>query len=80
MDTGEASYGQVGVIYPRLKDDDLGTGSAFGFSVGKYLTDNFRLELEATKRTGYELDTYILQDPTSFDTADWTSPAFVDVS
>ena len=70
MDTAEASYGQVGVIYPRLKDDDLGTGSAFGFSVGKYLTDNFRLELEATKRTGYELDTYILQDPTSFDTAD----------
>ena len=25
-------------------------------SVGKYLTDNFRLELEAIKRTGYEYD------------------------
>ena len=53
MDTGTASYGQVGIIYPSLKDDDLGTGSAFGFSVGKYLNDNFRLELEVTKRTSY---------------------------
>ena len=40
-----------------FKDEDLGTGSAFGFSVGKYLTDSFRLELEAIKRTGYEMDT-----------------------
>ena len=39
-----------------LQNEDLGTGSAFGFSVGKYLTDSFRLELEATKRTGYEYD------------------------
>ena len=69
MDTGTASYGQVGIIYPSLKDDDLGTGSAFGFSVGKYLNDNFRLELEVTKRTSYELDTYILQSPTDVDTA-----------
>ena len=69
MDTGTASFGQVGIIYPSLKDDDLGTGSAFGFSVGKYLNDNFRLELEVTKRTSYELDTYVLQAPTDFDTA-----------
>ena len=68
-DTGTASYGQVGIIYPSLKNDDLGTGSAFGFSVGKYLTDSFRLELEAIKRTSYELDTYILQSPTDVDTA-----------
>ena len=40
-----------------LNDDDLGTGSAFGISAGKYITDNFRLELEAIKRTGYEMDT-----------------------
>ena len=39
-----------------LQNEDLGTGSAFGFSVGKYLTDSFRLELEAIKRTGYEYD------------------------
>ena len=39
-----------------LQNEDLGTGSAFGFSVGKYLTNNFRLELEAIKRTGYEYD------------------------
>jgi len=39
-----------------LENEDLGTGSAFGFSVGKYLTNSFRLELEAIKRTGYEYD------------------------
>ena len=39
-----------------FQNEDLGTGSAFGFSVGKYLTDSFRLELEAIKRTGYEYD------------------------
>ena len=44
-----------------LENEDLGTGSAFGFSVGKYLTDSFRLELEAIKRTGYEYDALFLQ-------------------
>jgi opacity protein-like surface antigen len=39
-----------------FQNEDLGTGSAFGFSVGKYLTDSFRLELEAIKRAGYEYD------------------------
>ena len=39
-----------------LQNEDLGTGSAFGFSVGKYLTNSFRLELEAIKRAGYEYD------------------------
>ena len=53
-DTGTMSYGTPTVI---LNDDDLGTGSAFGISAGKYITDNFRLELEAIKRTGYEMDT-----------------------
>ena len=53
-DTGTMSYGIQNTI---LNDDDLGTGSAFGISAGKYITDNFRLELEAIKRTGYEMDT-----------------------
>ena len=53
-DTGTMSYGTPTKI---LNDDDLGTGSAFGISAGKYITDNFRLELEAIKRTGYEMDT-----------------------
>ena len=53
-DTGTMSYGTPTVI---LNDDDLGTGSAFGISAGKYISDNFRLELEAIKRTGYEMDT-----------------------
>ena len=53
-DTGTMSYGTPTTI---LNDNDLGTGSAFGISAGKYISDNFRLELEAIKRTGYEMDT-----------------------
>ena len=46
-----------------LQNEDLGRGSAFGFSVGKYLTDSFRLELEATKRTGYQYNTTAISPP-----------------
>ena len=54
-----------------FQNEDLGTGSAFGFSVGKYLTDSFRLELEAIKRTGYEYDAHLTNDglTTNSDTA-----------
>ena len=55
LDTGTMNYDNGEVF--TLNDDDLGTGSAFGISAGKYITDNFRLELEAIKRTGYEMDT-----------------------
>jgi opacity protein-like surface antigen len=48
-----------------FQNEDLGTGSAFGFSVGKYLTDSFRLELEAIKRTGYEFDARFVNFPTN---------------
>ena len=55
-DTGVTSLnGTTGTLL-TFQNEDLGTGSAFGFSVGKYLTDSFRLELEAIKRTGYEYD------------------------
>ena len=54
LDTGTMNYDNGAFT---LSDDDLGTGSAFGISAGKYITDNFRLELEAIKRTGYEMDT-----------------------
>ena len=56
MDTGTTSLiNQSGDLRVN-QNEDLGTGSAFGFSLGKYLTNSFRLELEATKRTGYEYD------------------------
>ena len=51
------------------ENEDLGTGMAFGFSVGKYLTDSFRLELEAIKRTGYEFDARDIQNPEFTDKA-----------
>ena len=57
MDTGVTTYNNPPVGALRvMQNEDLGTGSAFGFSVGKYLTDSFRLELEAIKRAGYEYD------------------------
>ena len=56
FNTGATSFNTPGGILRTLQNEDLGTGSAFGFSVGKYLTNSFRLELEAIKRTGYEYD------------------------
>ena len=56
MDTGTTALNNLGGQRRTFENEDLGTGSAFGFSVGKYLTNNFRLELEAIKRTGYEYD------------------------
>ena len=55
-DTGVTTLNTNAGALRVMQNEDLGTGSAFGFSVGKYLTDSFRLELEATKRTGYEYD------------------------
>ena len=56
FNTGVTSFNaNLGTLF-TFQNEDLGTGSAFGFSVGKYLTDSFRIELEAIKRTGYEYD------------------------
>ena len=53
MDTGVTSFTSLGDVF-SFEDNDLSLGTAFGFSVGKYLTDNFRLEIEALRRTGYD--------------------------
>jgi opacity protein-like surface antigen len=59
FNTGTTSFNVFTGTLFTLQNEDLGTGSAFGFSVGKYLTDSFRLELEAIKRAGYEYDARI---------------------
>ena len=56
FNTGTTSFNRENGALRTFQNEDLGTGSAFGFSVGKYLTNSFRLELEAIKRTGYEYD------------------------
>ena len=58
LNTGEMNFISSSSLFVVMENEDLGTGSAFGFSVGKYLNDNFRLELEAIKRTGYEYDAF----------------------
>jgi opacity protein-like surface antigen len=65
FNTGTTSLNLAGGALRTFQNEDLGTGSAFGFSVGKYLTDSFRLELEAIKRTGYEFDARFVTFPTN---------------
>ena len=77
MDTGVMNYTNLGTT-SYLEDGDLGTGSAFGFSLGKYLTDSFRLELEAIKRTGYEYDGRAIPFPTfTYNTKIQTEALFI---
>ena len=65
FNTGAASFNnRAGTLLTTSPNEDLGTGKAFGFSAGKYLNDNFRLELEAIKRAGYEFDARIIEAPT----------------
>jgi len=61
FNAGETNFNAENGDFRSLENEDLGTGSAFGFSVGKYLTNNLRLELEAIKRTGYEYDARSIQ-------------------
>ena len=63
FNTGTTSVIGADGFLIAVQNEDLGTGSAFGFSVGKYLTDSFRLELEAIKRAGYEYDAHPLRFP-----------------
>jgi opacity protein-like surface antigen len=69
FNTGVTSFNAPFGNLITLQNEDLGTGSAFGFSVGKYLTDSFRLELEAIKRTGYEYDVRDSRQPLFTDEA-----------
>ena len=62
FNAGATSFDEGDMTNFPFQNEDLGTGTAFGFSAGKYLTDNFRLELEAIKRTGYEYDATDLGD------------------
>ena len=78
FNTGETSFILSSGTPRALQNDDLGTGSAFGFSLGKYLTDSFRLELEAIKRTGYEYDGRAIPFPTfTYNTKIQTEALFI---
>ena len=43
LNTGEMSFINSTSQLIVIENEDLGTGSAFGFSVGKYLNDNLSL-------------------------------------
>ena len=76
MDTGKTNYTESDGDFWDFKNEDLGTGRAFGFSVGKYITNGVRLELEAIKRTGYEYDAAFIADPASTDNAKMQTEAY----
>lgn len=65
MDTGVMNYTNGGTT-SYLEDGDLGTGYVFGLSIGKFVTDNLRFEIEATKRTSYEYDAKQINSTYSF--------------
>ena len=43
FNTGMTSFNDADGNLIAFPNEDLGTGTAFGFSVGKYVTDSFRL-------------------------------------
>ncbi len=63
MDTGMTDI--ISYTDFLLEDNDLGTGWAGGLSVGKYLTNKFRMELEFTRRGGLEYNA-LNSDPSNF--------------
>lgn len=72
MDTGKTNFWDTGAKN-LFEDEDLGTGYAAGLSAGKYITNNFRVELEAMKRGSYEYDTFRTGSTTHQLKADITS-------
>ena len=56
LNTGETTIAYAPGLIFTYPNEDLGTGSVYRLSTGKYLTDCFRLELEAIKTAGYEFD------------------------
>ena len=65
MDTGVTDIINADPTDFFLEDNDLGTGWAGGLSVGKYLTNKFRMELEFTRRGGLEYNA-LSSDPSNF--------------
>jgi opacity protein-like surface antigen len=64
MDTGVTDIINTTPTVFFLDDNDLGTGWAGGLSVGKYLTNKFRMELEFTRRGGLEYNA-LSSDPSN---------------
>jgi opacity protein-like surface antigen len=64
--TGETEWKQAGVARRTMTNEDLGTGYNFGFSAGKYVTNNFRVELEVSRRGNYEYDARTTSAATRF--------------
>ena len=75
MDTGETNYSNNAGGNRVVRDNDLGDGYAFGFSAGKYIKDNIRIEFEALKREDYKYNSLRNDSSTRFNRADISSTA-----
>ena len=56
--TGETLYSSY-----TAYDNDIETAKIFGLGAGKYIANNFRLEIEAVKRWDYKHDTVLIGSP-----------------
>jgi opacity protein-like surface antigen len=63
MNTGKTNFISASGIERQQYDYDLGEGLAFGFSVGKYVKENFRIETEVLKRSGFDFDSHRVEEP-----------------
>ncbi len=75
MDTGRTIYRNSAGGDRIVNDNDLGDGYAFGFSAGKYIKENIRIEFEAMTREDYRYDSLRSDSTTRFNRADISSTA-----
>tara|TARA_B110000977_G_scaffold182118_1_gene243440 strand:+ start:1817 stop:2527 length:711 start_codon:yes stop_codon:yes gene_type:complete len=73
--SGQMSYTSNGGNVLPQKSVKLGTSNPYGVSIGKYVKDNIRFELEAMKRDNYSLVAYRISDPSLTTRSDLNSTA-----
>lgn len=73
--TGQTNFTNASGNNRKLHSEDLGDGIIIGVSVGKYIKDNIRLELEVLNRDDYKFDSKRTDDTTKTAKADISSTA-----
>ena len=75
MDAGTTTFENASGGHRINQDKDLSEGYAFGFSAGKYIKENIRIEFEAMTREDYRYDSLRSDSTTRFNRADISSTA-----
>ena len=75
MDAGTTTFENASGGHRINQDKDLSEGYAFGFSAGKYIKENIRIEFEAMERQDFRYDTLRTDSTIFFSKADISSTA-----